>query len=266
MRNIFSIRFLLLLFGALLLVSNQNCSKAAFSDRGTDSASGIEIDLGDDDQVGLDGNGGDGKDGTADGTGDGGMTDGDGSGNDGTSGNDGSAGNDGSGNNGGGNGHDGSSNNGSGNGSDNGSGNGSSGHSQKCKNIEVKDVILNVKEISLENGKSVFSGPGKVLMSELESGYKLKSNISTRSNQLRLVLYADGNKIINNSDNIEFDLKTPSAQQSGLKLNAKSKCDFEKDKEYLIKVEFDPDTQIVEAGKKCLLKPVLNLISCSEVK
>ncbi len=71
--------------------------------------------------------------------------------------------------------------------------------------------------------------------------------------QMRLVL-GDNNKV--KRDGIYYDLKTPSAQQSGLKLNIHA--DLEEDIEYDIWIDFDAEKSIVETGNgKFLLKPVI---------
>ena len=61
--------------------------------------------------------------------------------------------------------------------------------------------------------------------------------------QMRLVL-GDNNKV--KRDGIYYDLKTPSAQQSGLKLNIHA--DLEEDIEYDIWIDFDAEKSIVETG------------------
>lgn len=72
--------------------------------------------------------------------------------------------------------------------------------------------------------------------------------------QLRLVL-GDDNYVIKNGD--RFDLKTPSAQQSGLKIKVDE--DIEGGMSYNLVIDFDVAKSIVEAGNSgnIILKPVL---------
>tara|TARA_R110002049_G_scaffold26248_8_gene91582 strand:+ start:404 stop:1507 length:1104 start_codon:yes stop_codon:yes gene_type:complete len=77
--------------------------------------------------------------------------------------------------------------------------------------------------------------------------------------QMRLVL-GDGNTIVikdENNENEEFELKTPSAQQSGLKL--KVNTTIEEGFTYDFVLDFDVEKSIVRAGNSgnIILKPVL---------
>lgn len=77
--------------------------------------------------------------------------------------------------------------------------------------------------------------------------------------QMRLVL-GDGNTIViegENNESEEFDLKTPSAQQSGLKL--KINTIIEEGFTYDFVIDFDVEKSIVQAGNSgnIILKPVL---------
>lgn len=68
-------------------------------------------------------------------------------------------------------------------------------------------------------------------------------------NQIRLVLLEDGNYVIENDDPemTKHDLKTPSGQQSGVKLLVKEEsfCLSEEDDAVSITIEFDPSTAII---------------------
>ena len=80
--------------------------------------------------------------------------------------------------------------------------------------------------------------------------------------QMRLVLGADNYVLI---DSVAYDLQTPSAQQTGLKLN----LDFtaEAGKQYEILLDFDASESIVIQGNGgFLLKPVLRVESILEVE
>jgi len=81
-------------------------------------------------------------------------------------------------------------------------------------------------------------------------------------NQFRLVLSEDGNYVIENDDPelIQHDLKTPSGQQSGVKLLVKEEafCLSNGDNAVDVTIEFDPATAIIvkeNSANKYQLKP-----------
>jgi len=72
--------------------------------------------------------------------------------------------------------------------------------------------------------------------------------------QIRLIL-GDNNTIID--DGVSYDLETPSAQTSGLKLQVHA--ELEPDKSYKLLLNFDADNSINKTGNgKYKLKPVIN--------
>jgi hypothetical protein len=128
-----------------------------------------------------------------------------------------------------------------------------------CKDIEIFDIRLNVDGIS-SNAGDIADGPGAVNMSKLESGFEFKSTVDVSASQLRLVLNESGNYILG-ADEKNYNLKTPSQQQSGLKILLGESFALKAGKTYILKVNFEPSTQIVSAGSKCILKPVLRVES-----
>lgn len=135
-------------------------------------------------------------------------------------------------------------------------------------NVEVVDVMIKMDDdsddengwVSLESESGILNlldftgGISKVLVN------RFPVPVGTLS-QMRLVL-GDGNTIIiknANDEDEEFDLKTPSAQQSGLKL--KVDTEIEEGFTYDFILDFDVDKSIVRAGNSgnIILKPVLYL-------
>ena len=133
-------------------------------------------------------------------------------------------------------------------------------------NVEIVDVMIKMNDdsdddngwISLEvsdetvNLLDFTGGFNKVLVE------RFPIPAGTLS-QMRLVL-GDGNTIVikdNNDENETFDLKTPSAQQSGLKV--KVNTEIEEGFAYDFVLDFDVDKSIVHAGNSAniILKPVL---------
>lgn len=75
--------------------------------------------------------------------------------------------------------------------------------------------------------------------------------------QIRLVLGETNTVVINGETN---DLKTPSAQQSGLKLKVNQ--NLEPGLSYILKLDFEASRSIVETGnKKYILKPVIRVFT-----
>lgn len=77
-------------------------------------------------------------------------------------------------------------------------------------------------------------------------------------NQIRLILSQDGHSVT--VDGQQYDMKTPSAAQSGIKLNVNA--EIEPDIEYVLLLDFDASRSVVKTGQnnptvKYLLKPVI---------
>lgn len=129
-------------------------------------------------------------------------------------------------------------------------------------NIDVRDVQVNPDNddegwISLEgvqpdiyNLLELTNGIDAILAdSELPAG---------RLTQLRLILGGNNTVVIGNRTE---DLKTPSGQQSGLKVNIQE--NLEEGVTYTILLDFDAAKSVVEAGNsgQFLLKPVIRAIT-----
>lgn len=79
--------------------------------------------------------------------------------------------------------------------------------------------------------------------------------------QMRLLL-GENNYLVD--DTLVYDLKTPSGQQSGLKINLNA--DFEENHTYEIVLDFDAEQSIVHTGNdKYILKPVIKVLSVAEI-
>ncbi|SMO51762.1 DUF4382 domain-containing protein [Fodinibius sediminis] len=113
--------------------------------------------------------------------------------------------------------------------------------------ITILEEPMEVDLLELTNGNDITLGSA-----ELEEG---------RYSQLRFVL-GDNNTIT--IDGQTEPLTTPSAQQSGLKLQLNT--DIESGTTYTLLVDFDAARSIVEAGNsgKYILKPVLHAVNLAE--
>jgi hypothetical protein len=80
-------------------------------------------------------------------------------------------------------------------------------------------------------------------------------------NQLRLIL-GDENMVM--VDSVYYPLATPSAQQSGLKINLNN--DFAPNSEYELVLDFDAEKSIVTQGNGAYsLKPVIKVLSINPI-
>lgn len=113
--------------------------------------------------------------------------------------------------------------------------------------ITVSNESLRVNLLDLTNGELRALGE-----TELEEGMY---------SQIRLIL-GDDNEIV--KDGVTHSLDTPSAQQSGLKLNINA--EIEGGQVYTLLLDFDASRSIVEAGNsgKFLLKPVIRAVAFAE--
>lgn len=113
--------------------------------------------------------------------------------------------------------------------------------------IVINDSPKRVNLLDLINGELEVLGEA-----ELEAGMY---------SQIRLVLGEDNEVVV---DGVSHELKTPSAQQSGLKLNLNA--DIAGGEVYTLLLDFDASRSIVEAGNsgKFLLKPVIRTVAFAE--
>ncbi len=138
---------------------------------------------------------------------------------------------------------------------------------------EINEVHVNVKRIELmlaHKGKKarlkIGEGLGDVDLLTLRNGILLPvqdldmpADIIVKG--FRIILEDTGNYIVKGDESV-CELKTPSAQQSGLKVNLKSPVTILEGASYSMTIDFDAEKSIVLTGNGgCLLKPVLKLPS-----
>lgn len=111
--------------------------------------------------------------------------------------------------------------------------------------LSTQPVMVDL--LDLTNGRFEVLGEA-----ELEEG---------RYNQLRLILGNDNEVVI---DGESHSLSTPSAQQSGLKLNINA--DVESGQNYVLLLDFDASRSIVQAGQSGIfnLKPVIRTVNLGQ--
>jgi len=135
----------------------------------------------------------------------------------------------------------------------------------KAVNVEVVDVMIKMDDSDSESGWMSLNAQNETVNLLDFTGGISKVLVDRfpippgTLKQMRLVL-GDGNSIVIEDDqenDVEHDLKTPSAQQSGLKL--KMDALIEEGFTYDFVLDFDVDKSIVMAGNSdnIILKPVL---------
>ncbi|MFC4722698.1 DUF4382 domain-containing protein [Geojedonia litorea] len=127
--------------------------------------------------------------------------------------------------------------------------------------VEVIDVMIKMNDDSEDEGgwESVGATGGSYDLLELTGGQNAVlvqdyEVLAGELSQIRLVL-GENNYVV--KDDVQYDLKTPSAQQSGLKLKVNQT--LEAGFLYSFVLDFDVDKSIVDAGNSdnIILKPVI---------
>ncbi|MGZ3770818.1 MAG: DUF4382 domain-containing protein [Bdellovibrio sp.] len=140
-------------------------------------------------------------------------------------------------------------------------------------NQSLKSVFVNIDHMEVVvagNGKAgrliLAQGLGMVDLLTLQNGvtmnlHDIVAPEGIQIQQIRLVLKQDGHYAVKTDDSI-CELKTPSADKTGVKIILTNKVQFEAGQEYSIVVDFDAQKSVViEGNGNCLLKPVLKLKS-----
>lgn len=127
-----------------------------------------------------------------------------------------------------------------------------------------QSLMLNVKEIQVLTSEGtttmpVGTEPFDILDFRMGKDTLLASQDipAGKLQEIRLVLNETGNTVV--IDNVAYDLTTPSAQSSGLKL--KMDADLSSGSQYTILLDFDAAKSVVKTGNgKYILKPVIRAI------
>lgn len=130
-------------------------------------------------------------------------------------------------------------------------------NSRHCHGLKIADLLLAPKSLELPGNKSAFeiadANPG---LSLNKLSLKVKALQNAKVRHLFLKLDDNGNHLLSESGET-LDLKTPSAQTSGLKIHLDSEVTVEAQKSYSLNLVIDLSQQVVMNPVKCLFKPVL---------
>ncbi|WP_413586854.1 DUF4382 domain-containing protein [Bdellovibrio sp. HCB274] len=143
-------------------------------------------------------------------------------------------------------------------------------------NKDIKSVVVDIDHLEvLVAGASkagrlqLAKGLGPVDLLQLQNGVSLplQSIVAPdglQIQQIRLILKESGHYIVKSDDSV-CELKTPSAQKTGIKIILTNKVQFEAGHQYNVTVDFDANKSVVLQGNGgCLLKPVLKLLSVTK--
>ena len=131
-------------------------------------------------------------------------------------------------------------------------------------NIDIQEVRVNLDENEEESGWTSLDGINAGIYNLLDLTNGLDTVLAEGEvpagfiSQVRLVLGPNNSLVI---DDQQIDLKTPSAQQSGLKINLKQ--ELTAGITYTILLDFDAARSVVEAGNSgnYNLKPVIKAVA-----
>ncbi len=130
----------------------------------------------------------------------------------------------------------------------------------QCDQLVISDILLNIASIGAnptkpdQIGFEIVDSDKSISMDKLN--LKIRALKSENIREIILLLSADGNKLLN-SENVAMDLKTPSAQQSGIKVKLADEFSVVAGKTYNLELTVNPNEQIVTNKSKCLFKPVV---------
>lgn len=140
-------------------------------------------------------------------------------------------------------------------------------------NKDLKSVVVDVDHMEVlvagagKAGRLILAqGLGPIDLLTLQNGVTLPlqdivAPEGIQIQQIRLILKESGHFAVK-GDNSICELKTPSAQKTGVKIILTNKVEFEAGYKYNIVVDFDALKSVVIQGNGgCLLKPVLKLKS-----
>ncbi len=122
-----------------------------------------------------------------------------------------------------------------------------------CRDLAASDILLSVDQVT-SDGPSFTLTDVDHSISIVKATVGLEASASGDVNEIRIVLNSAGNLLLGTNE-IVYDLKTPSGQTSGFKVRLASTTHVEAGHKYELALNIDLSQQIVRAGKKCILKP-----------
>lgn len=121
-----------------------------------------------------------------------------------------------------------------------------------CSDIAISDFILKAKSVS--SGLELSEEEKTISFNKQTLSVKATRDITVK--HLTIILNEVGNQVLDLEGKV-YNLKTPSAQASGLKVHLTQEASLLANKTYLIKFSINMTDQIVTNPSKCIFKPVI---------
>lgn len=134
--------------------------------------------------------------------------------------------------------------------------------------VEITGAAVHVEDSNTNGWVNLAVNPGVYDLLELQNGIDtILANATTLPagyvSQLRLIL-GENNSVTLMDSVTTFQLQTPSAQQSGLKININA--EIEANTQYELIIDFDANKSVVVTGNEhYLLKPVIKVDTLIEI-
>lgn len=132
----------------------------------------------------------------------------------------------------------------------------------RCRGISIADILLSVDSVAVgSSGEDSKNSSFEIVdvdktISLNKLNLKVKALKSAEIKEIFMVLNAQGNKILDASGKA-MNLKTPSGQTSGIKVQLGKEVSVEANRTYTLQLEISSEDQIVANPNKCIFKPVI---------
>lgn len=134
-----------------------------------------------------------------------------------------------------------------------------------CTENDITDIRLNIESVSL-GGTQLTAAVGIQSLVSMAEGFNVLLDQPAKGGQVRLKLSEINNQVVDTAGQA-YALKTPSAQQSGVKIVAQGNLRLKGNTAYTIRFFLDPNSQVVRTGNgRCILKPTLRMTASEEVE
>ena len=134
-----------------------------------------------------------------------------------------------------------------------------------CTENDIADIRLNIESVSI-GGTQVTAAVGIQSLVSMAAGFNVLLDGPAKGGQVRLKLSDINNQVVDTAGQA-YALKTPSAQQSGVKIVAQGNLRLKGNTAYTVSFFLDPNSQVVRTGNgQCILRPTLMMTATEEVE
>ena len=134
-----------------------------------------------------------------------------------------------------------------------------------CTENDIADIRLNIESVSL-GGTQLTAAVGIQSLVSMAQGFNVLLDQPAKGGQVRLKLSEINNQVVDTAGQA-YALKTPSAQQSGVKIVSRGNLRLKGNTAYTVRFFLDPNSQVVRTGNgQCILRPTLMMTATEEVE